>query len=96
MTDMNEAKSIESVLKKRGAGKTAGIIACVLAVLGILTVGVIFVPLAVVVAVFGSVTAIVNKNAAGIGICVLSWVLILVGFITSPVLIATLGFSIAS
>lgn len=70
------------------AGSTAGIIACVLAVLGILTLGTLFVPLAVFVAVLGTISAISNLNVSGIGINILAWVLVVAGFVTSPVLIA--------
>ena len=58
---------------KPGTGMVAGIIACVLAVLGILFLGTIFVPLAAVVAIFGTVIAIKNKNGAGIGVNELAW-----------------------
>jgi hypothetical protein len=68
------------------AGMTAGIIACVLATLGILFIGTIFVPLAIVTAICGSVISIYKKSIAGIGINILAWVLIVFGFATSPVL----------
>ena len=76
---------------KKGNGMVAGIIACVLAVLGILFLGTIFVPIATIVALFGTIIAIKNANGAGIGVNVLAWVLILVGFVTSPLLLAILG-----
>ena len=87
---MSENKEVV-YLTKKGNGLTAGIIACVLAVLGILFFGVIFVPLAMVVALFGTFIAVKNRNMAGIGVNVLAWVLILIGFMTSPVLLAVLG-----
>ena len=88
---MTEAQELADILKKRGAGKTAGIIACVCAVLGILFLGFIFVPLAVIIAIFGTIIAVKNRNGAGIGINVLAWVLIVIGFATSPVLLVMIG-----
>ncbi|WP_050809059.1 hypothetical protein [Cardiobacterium valvarum] len=71
----------------------AGIIACVLAVLGILFLGIVFVPLAAIVALIGTIIAVKGRNIAGIGVNVLAWVLVLVGFFTSPILLAAIGFS---
>lgn len=88
---MSEAQELADVLKKRGAGKTAGIISCVLAVLGILFLGFVFVPLAAIVAVIGTIIAIKNKNSVGIGVNVLAWILIVVGLVTSPVLLSMIA-----
>lgn len=77
--------------KQVGSGLIAGIIACILAVLGILVFGVVFVPLATVVAVVGTVIAVKNKNIAGIGVNLLAWALVVIGVFTSPVLLAVLG-----
>lgn len=92
---MSEAKELAEILRKRGAGKTAGTIACVLAVLGILTLGFIFVPLAAIVALIGTIIAIKNENGAGIAINLLAWVLIIVGVLTSPILLGVI-FGISS
>ncbi|MGQ0286567.1 hypothetical protein ACT2CV_05115 [Pasteurellaceae bacterium 22721_9_1] len=73
------------------SGMVAGIIACVLAVLGILFLGIVFVPLAAITALIGSIIAFKNKNLAGIGVNILAWVLILVGLFTSPILLAAIG-----
>ncbi len=80
----------------QGTGIVAGIIASTIAALGTLSLGTIFVPLAAVVGLFGTVIAIKNKNGAGIGINVLAWVLTIVGLATSPVLLAIIAGSIAS
>jgi len=72
---------------------TAGIIASVLAVLGILFLGVVFIPIAIIVALLGTFISIKNKNTAGIGVNVLAWVLIIVGFVTSPALLMVIGLS---
>lgn len=75
-------------VKTNNAGSTAGIVACVFAALGIVTFSVVFVPLAAIIAVFGLVGAILQMNVSGIGFNLFAWLLILVGIVTSPVLIA--------
>lgn len=82
------------VVKTQGTGMVAGIIACVLAVLGILFLGLIFVPLAAIVALIGTIVAVKNRNMAGIGVNVLAWVLVLIGFFTSPLLLSALGLGV--
>ena len=88
---MSEAQAIADAITKKGAGKTAGIIACILAICGILFLGIIFIPLACIVALIGTIVAIKNTNPSGIAICVLAWVLIIIGFVTSPLLLAAIG-----
>jgi len=81
-----------TVVAKQGTGMVAGIIASVLAVLGILFLGTVFVPLAIVTAIIGTIIAIKNKNNGGIGVNILAWILIIIGFVTSPMLLAIIGF----
>jgi hypothetical protein len=57
----------------------AGIIVCILAVCGILTVGFLFIPLAAITALCGLLIAIENKNSNGVWVNVLAWVLVLAG-----------------
>ncbi len=90
---MSETQQV--VITKKGNGMVAGIIACVLAVLGIFFLGVVFVPLAAVVALIGTIIAIKNKNIAGIGVNALAWVLTIVGLFTSPLLLGIIGVSAA-
>lgn len=87
---------MSDVQKNPNTGVMAGIIACVLAVLGILFLGTIFVPLAFITALIGTIIAVKNKNIKGIGVNVLAWVLTFIGLITSPVLLAVLGFGAAA
>ncbi|MDR3351926.1 MAG: hypothetical protein LBO00_02725 [Zoogloeaceae bacterium] len=68
------------------AGMLAGIFACVFGILGILTLGFIFVPLGFIAAIIGTVGAICSRDLASIGVNVLGWVLVIIGFFTSPVL----------
>ncbi|QLB21182.1 hypothetical protein A6B43_06440 [Vespertiliibacter pulmonis] len=81
--------------KSTSTGMVAGIIACVLAVLGILFLGTIFVPLAVITTLIGTIIAVKNKNIKGIGINVLAWILSIIGLFTSPILLGLLGFGAA-
>lgn len=83
----------EKTMKGGGTGILAGCISCVLAVLGILTIGFVFVPLAAIVAIFGSLKALGNLNLGGIGVNILAWVLTIVGLISSPVLLSIIGVS---
>ncbi len=93
MEKMSEVQQV--VVEKQGTGMVAGIIACVLAVLGILFLGTIFVPIAAIVALIGTIIAVMNGNMAGIGVNVLAWILTVVGLITSPMLLGIIGLSSA-
>ena len=83
---MSELDQALAELKRQKAGTMAGIIACVLAVCGILTVGFLFIPLAAITALCGLLIAIENKNSNGVWVNVLAWVLVLAGVFTSPLL----------
>jgi len=83
------------VVAKQGTGMVAGIIACCLAVLGILFFGTIFVPLAAIVAIFGTIIAVKNWNGAGIGVNILAWILSFIGLLSSPVLLGIIGLSMS-
>ncbi|MDR0666959.1 MAG: hypothetical protein LBF71_06080 [Campylobacteraceae bacterium] len=74
-------------------GMPAGIIACILAVLGILFLGFVFVPIALVVAIIGTVLALKAKDGASIGVNILALILVFIGFATSPVLLALIGIN---
>lgn len=88
---MSEAQQV--VIARKGSGIVAGIIASTLAVVGIIFLGTIFVPIAAIVALIGTIIAIKNKNGAGIGVNVLAWVLTIIGLITSPGLLIIIGLS---
>jgi len=75
-----------SEVTNRSSGQMAGLIACVLAVLGILFLGIIFVPLAAIVALIATVLAVKNKHWGGIGVALLAWILTAVGLSLSPFL----------
>lgn len=72
-------------------GMVANIFACLFATLGILTIGTIFVPLAALTAIFGTINSLLARRAASIGINILAWVLVIIGFFSSPVLMLIVG-----
>ena len=88
-------REVVYVEKKGSPGLIAGIIASVMAVLGIFTLGFVFVPIAALIALIGSIIAIKNGSGSGIGVNLLAWVLVVVGFSTSPVLWGMLGLGAA-
>jgi hypothetical protein len=78
------------------AGMLPGIFACIFGILGILFLGIIFVPLGLIVAIIGTLGTIKSKDVASIGVNVLGWVLVIAGFICSPSLWLLLGFGSAA
>jgi len=82
--------------RSTGTGMVPGIVACVLAILGIFTVGIVFVPLAAVTALVGTIIAAKNAHWGGAGVNILAWVLTLVSLFASPALLAFLGFGLGS
>ena len=84
---------VQVVQVQQRPGLIAGIIACVLGVLGILFMAFIFVPLGAIVALFGTIPAVKSMNMPSIGVNVLAWVLIFIGFATSPVLLGLIGIA---
>lgn len=77
-------------------GMIGNIFACIFATLGILTIGTIFVPLAALIAIIGAINSLLTRHIASIGINILAWILIVVGFFSSPVLMVITGFTIVS
>jgi hypothetical protein len=73
---------------RRPPGLTAGFLGCVLAVLGILTFGFVFVPVAIVCTLVGLVRGVTARDAIGTGISLLAACLCIVGFASSPTLLA--------
>jgi len=70
----------------------AGIFGVVFGILGILTFGIIFVPLAAVCAVIGLIRSIITRNMGALFVAVLAGVLTVIGFVVSPSLwLATVG-----
>ena len=65
-------------------GMVSGIFGCVFGILGILTLGVVFVPLAALCAVISLLRGIGGGGLASIGVSLLAGVLVVIGFATSP------------
>jgi len=81
---MTSAPTTVVVRHSANQGVVAGIIACLLAVLGIFFSGLIFVPLAAICSMLALIRGIVGKSAAGIGCAILAGVLSVWGFVVSP------------
>jgi hypothetical protein len=70
----------------RNQGVVAGILGCLFGILGILTIGIIFVPLAALCSLIGLIRGISGPSLAGIATSLLGAVLTIFGFISSPTL----------
>jgi hypothetical protein len=82
--DQRVARAIALARRRARAGLIAGAFGCILGVLGILTSGLVFVPLATLCAVIGLVNGISRLNFAGVGLSALAAILSLIGFAASP------------
>lgn len=81
------------VVVQQNSGNTAGILAIVFAILGIFFLGILFVPLAFICAIIATIRAV--KGVASKLVAVISWILIIIAFATSPMLLGMLGMGIA-
>lgn len=85
------------VIRNSGSpGLLAGLLGCVFGVLGIFTLGFIFVPLAAVCALVGLLRGVSAFSASGIGTSLLAACLCVAGFATSPVLWGIAGGLLAT
>lgn len=85
------------VIESKGhPGLLAGLLGCVLAILGIFTLGFLFVPLAAICAVVGLLRGLSAFNASGIGTSLLAACLCVFGIATSPVLLGIAGGLLAT
>jgi hypothetical protein len=87
-------QDVQTIIVRSGnPGIIAGLLGCVLAVLGIFFIGIVFVPLAAICSVVGVVRGMIGGSAAGIGASVLGCALTVMGFFCSPslMLIASVG-----
>lgn len=71
-----------------------GILAIVFAILGIFFLAIVFVPLAILLAIFATYKAV--KKAGSLIVAIIAWILIVVAIATSPTLWAILGISSAA
>lgn len=72
------------VVKK--SGMIPAIIGCIAGVLAILTIGIVFFPIALVCTIIALILSIKTKYGAAIGISILSLLLTIAGFVFSPTL----------
>jgi hypothetical protein len=90
------AKNGQTVVVRSRPGILAGLLGCAFAVLGILTFGFVFVPLAAVCSFIGFVRGVGGLSVAGIGVSVLGCILTVVGFAVSPTLWVLLAVGAAT
>jgi tetrahydromethanopterin S-methyltransferase subunit C len=82
------AKPLVTIENRGHPGLTAGFWGCVLAVLGIVSLGALSVPIAIVCTLVGLVRGILARDAISIGTSLLATCLCVVGFASSPMLLA--------
>jgi hypothetical protein len=80
--------------RRRNAGVLGGVLGCAFAVMGIFTLGFLFIPIAALCTIIGLLSGIAGSNLSGIAVSALGAVLSLVGLATSPVLLLLLGISL--
>jgi len=73
-----------------------GICGVVSGIIGMLTLGTIFIPLGAACTVISLWRAIASGSGSGIGVSLLSAVVVLIGFITSPALWVAFGLVAAA
>lgn len=84
-------KPASSSIGGRSTGILSGLLACVFAVLGIFTFGVIFVPIAALFSIVGLIAGLTGGSMMGFLISGIGAVLTVVGIVTSPSLLLLLG-----
>lgn len=72
------------VVHQGSPGALAGAIGCIFGLLGIFTLGFLFVPIAAVCSLIALARSLASFNATGIGLALLSCVMTVAGFLTSP------------
>lgn len=82
----------EKVVYVQGRSNVVGILAIVFAILGIFFLGFVFVPLAFLLTIITTIQAVKRKDTTSIIIAVLAWIFVFVGLMTSPMLLALIGF----
>jgi hypothetical protein len=95
MSEIDYNRAIRTA-QRRNHGVVAGILACVFAVLGIFTLGILFVPIAAFCGAVGLLRGAIAFNLSGLAVSALGILLSVVGVATSPSLLLALGFVLAS
>jgi hypothetical protein len=85
------------VVRQNGnPGMVAGLLGCGLGILGIFTVGILFVPLAALCSLIGVIRGAMGGSGAGIGVSILGIILAIWGFVMSPSLWLLLAIGVAA
>ena len=82
MTSTNETRIV--IIRQGNPGALAGGLGCIFAVLGIFTLGLLFVPIAAMCSLIAVARSCSRPNVVGIGISLLACALTVAGFMTSP------------
>ena len=82
--DKSSQKTVVIYKTASNAGVVVGILGCFFALLGIFTIGLVFLPFAVLFSAISLLRSLFSPNAAGIATAFISIVLTIVGFATSP------------
>jgi hypothetical protein len=89
---MRQVVTPHVIAENRGhPGLTAGFWGCILAILGITSLGILSVPIAIVCTLVGLVRGVVARDATSIGTSLLAACLCVVGFMSSPLLLAIIA-----
>lgn len=75
----------------RTNGMVPAIIGCIFAVLGIFTLGFLFVPIAILCSVIGLLRSVTRFSLGGFALSILSCILSVVGIVSSPALLLILA-----
>lgn len=82
--------SEEKVVYVKQRSNLVGIFAIVFAIIGIFFLAIVFVPLAIICSIVATFQSI--KKSGSIVVAVIAWILTFIAFLTSPTLLAILGF----
>jgi hypothetical protein len=88
---MDEYKRAIRAERRRRQGILAGLLGCIFAVLGIFTIGTLFVPIAVICSIVGLLRGVTGPSASGLSISLLGALLCAVGVMLSPALLLMLS-----
>jgi hypothetical protein len=87
----------EARRRGQGDGVLTGVFACLFGILGIITLGIIFVPLAALCSVIGMLRGLVGRSISGFSISLMGAFLAFAGVVVSPSLwLIVAGFLVAS
>ena len=92
---MTDAERKIVIVRDGNPGAIAGTFGCVFGILGVFTVGLLFVPLAALCSIVGLLRGIEGRSAAGIGISLLGAILTIAAIVSSPSLWLLLAAMVA-